>query len=49
MVHLCGEYHTFRLDRIDGLSVTDRIHTIADHPLPESLVGRNDYVDSRRW
>jgi predicted DNA-binding transcriptional regulator YafY len=42
--HLRGEYRTFRLDRIDGLSVADRIHTIADHPPLESLVGRDGYA-----
>ncbi len=37
--HLRGEYRTFRLDRIDRMTVTEQPHTISGHPPPELLVG----------
>lgn len=40
--HLRGEYRTFRLDRIDGLTATGRKHTIEEHPPLDSLVGHDD-------
>ena len=39
--HLREDYRTFRLDRIDSLTATDRAHTI-EHPPLESLVGCDD-------
>ncbi len=40
--HLRGQYRTFRLDRIDNLTPTDRAHTIAEHPPLEQLVEHDD-------
>lgn len=39
--HLCKEYRTFRLDRINNLSVTMDVYTM-EHPELESLLGKED-------
>ncbi len=41
--HLRGEYRTFRLDRIDRIEPTDRLHTIASHPPLAELMGHDGY------
>jgi predicted DNA-binding transcriptional regulator YafY len=46
--HLRGEYRTFRLDRIDGLVVMDRQHTITQHPPVDSLVNYDDQICTKQ-